>query len=376
MSTMSNELFEISESLDSIRTKFELPEFKNLTTKIEEAASRVGKSWSGSWLGYHSRVYYRNLQVPPPGAHFSQELGLMPEASFLGDTVGEWVEYDFDAVRDAIYNIAGNLDLKPIEELSEKASNFLDDKRSEVVSLLTTLLEERDDTFITKLKKEAEEIRVFSTSDFINYYRPKGQFISRDMVALGQNLQAPPHIAVLAEIMAIGSPAKACEALAKIAKQAASHLAKRERYARRKQEIGTNIFIGHGRFYLWKDLKDFIQDRLGLAWDEFNRVPVAGITNIARLSQMLDDAAIAFLIMTAEDEQADGKIHARMNVVHEAGLFQGKLGFTRAILLIEEGCEEFSNIHGLGQIRFPKGNIKAAFEEVRQVLEREGLLIA
>ncbi len=73
------------------------------------------------------------------------------------------------------------------------------------------------------------------------------------------------------------------------------------------------------------------------------------------------------------DEQADGKIHARMNVVHEAGLFQARPGFTRAIVLLEEGCEEFSNIHGLGQIRFPKGNIKAAFDEVRQVLEREGL---
>ena len=40
---------------------------------------------------------------------------------------------------------------------------------------------------------------------------------------------------------------------------------------------------------------------------------------------MLDDAAFAFLILTAEDEKADGKMHARMNVVHEAGLFQGRL---------------------------------------------------
>jgi hypothetical protein len=49
-------------------------------------------------------------------------------------------------------------------------------------------------------------------------------------------------------------------------------------------------------------------------------------------------------------------------------------GFTRAIVVLEEGCQEFSNIHGLGQIRFPKGRIAAAFEEIRKVLEREGLL--
>ena len=89
---------------------------------------------------------------------------------------------------------------------------------------------------------------------------------------------------------------------------------------------------------------------------------------------MLDSAAIAFMVMTGEDEQKDGKLRARMNVIHEAGLFQGRLGFTRAIVLLEEGREEFSNIEGLGQIRFPKGNMKAAFEEIRRVLEREGIV--
>ena len=98
------------------------------------------------------------------------------------------------------------------------------------------------------------------------------------------------------------------------------------------------------------------------------------MTNISRLSELLDAAAIAFLLMTGEDEQADGKLHARMNVIHEAGLFQGRLGFTKAIVVLEEGCEEFGNIHGLGQIRFPRGKIKAAFDETRQVLEGEGLL--
>jgi predicted nucleotide-binding protein len=181
-------------------------------------------------------------------------------------------------------------------------------------------------------------------------------------------------MSVLSEVIALRQAPDACRELAHIARKAGSHLARKRRQLRRTREIGTNVFIGHGRSPLWKDLKDFIQDRLSLPWDEFNRIPVAGITNIARLSEMLDAAAIAFLIMTGEDERVDGRLHARMNVVHEAGLFQGRLGFTRAIVLLEEGCEEFSNIQGLGQIRFPKGNIKAIFEEIRMVLEREGLL--
>jgi predicted nucleotide-binding protein len=36
--------------------------------------------------------------------------------------------------------------------------------------------------------------------------------------------------------------------------------------------------------------------------------------------------------MTAEDEQADGQWRARENVVHEAGLFQGRLGFMKGVL--------------------------------------------
>jgi len=134
------------------------------------------------------------------------------------------------------------------------------------------------------------------------------------------------------------------------------------------------VFIGHGRSELWRALKDFLKDRLKLSVDEFNNVPSAGIPTADRLREMMKRASFAFLVMTAEDDQPDGKKRARENVVHEVGLFQGRLGFERAIVLLEEGCEEFSNIHGLGQIRFPKGNIGASFEEVRRVLEREKII--
>lgn len=136
----------------------------------------------------------------------------------------------------------------------------------------------------------------------------------------------------------------------------------------------NKIFIGHGHSQVWRELKDFLQDRLGLKYEEFNSESAAGTSTTARLEAMMEGASFAFVIMTAEDERIDGTVHARENVIHEAGLFQGRLGFKRSIILKEEGCQEFSNISGLTHIPFPKNRISAAFEDIRKVLEREGII--
>lgn len=131
----------------------------------------------------------------------------------------------------------------------------------------------------------------------------------------------------------------------------------------------SRVFIGHGKSLVWLQLRDFLRDRLLCDWEEFNRVPVAGLTVVDRISKMLDSSSFAFLILTAEDEAKDGSVQARQNVVHELGLFQGRLGFGRAIVLLEEGCSDFSNIAGLQTLQFPTGRISAVFEDVRVILE-------
>lgn len=368
------ELFAIATKLtdrsDLIRDK----EFNEPLDNLEKAANDVGKSCSGSWLGYHSRVYYEDFAETPAGARFSQEWGLMDTFGTM-DTVGKWVEYTFQDVVNVINHLAGNPDVAQQEKEAAEAQEFFEEAKYTILSCFSRISElTANDKFIEDLREKADKQKTLCANDFISYCRPSGSFMSRDTTAMGQGLKTPPHFSVLANVHALRQPLTACGELGKIASRLASHLRNQERKTVRDQRVGTNVFIGHGSSPVWKDLKNFIQDRLHLPWDEFNRVPVAGFTNIERLSEMLDQAAIAFLIMTAEDEQVDGKLHARMNVVHESGLFQGKLGFEKAIVLMENGCEEFSNIHGLGQIRFPKGDISAVFEEIRRVLEREGLI--
>ena len=143
----------------------------------------------------------------------------------------------------------------------------------------------------------------------------------------------------------------------------------------RKTNQKPCVFIGHGRSPQWRELKDYVYETLGLAYEEFNRAPVAGLAITERIDQMLDRCTFALLVMTGEDEHADGSLHARENVIHEAGLFQGRLGYRRALLVCEEGCAAFSNNSGIIHVRYARGSIKSAFEEIRRALEREDQIL-
>lgn len=131
------------------------------------------------------------------------------------------------------------------------------------------------------------------------------------------------------------------------------------------------IFIGHGTSPQWRDLKDHLHEQHEydvLAYETGSR---AGHTIRDVIADMLDKSSFAILVMTGDDTMDDGTVRARQNVIHEIGLFQGRLGFTKAIVLKEEGTEEFSNINGVNQIRYTKGNIKETFGDILAVLKRE-----
>ena len=333
--------------------------------KLQAASEQVGKAWSRSWLGYHANVYYAGLESPPSGARFSVDWGL--EYAFSGGTVGEWSEFDPEHVKAAIRRMAGDPDMEAANCLRDDVVEEFKSARMDVLSIVEPY---RSDPFARRVLDSLDKMKVGNRAAILRALRPRGKLMTRDMIVAGQGLLTPPHLSVLSEVLAVSAALQSADELGKLARQVARHLRRGEQ----SQVAQDHVFIGHGGSPLWRELKDFLRERLGLSVDEFNRVPVAGVAHTNRLSEMMESAGMALIVMTAEDEQHDGSFHPRMNVVHEAGLFQGRLGFQRAIILLEEGCEEFSNIHGLAQLRFPHGNIKAAFEEVRRVLEREGLV--
>lgn len=131
------------------------------------------------------------------------------------------------------------------------------------------------------------------------------------------------------------------------------------------------IFIGHGHNNQWRDLKDHLSEKHGFEIITYEIGPRAGLDVKEVLEGMMDESSFALLVLTGEDTDSQGKAHARENVIHELGLFQGRLGFKRAIVMLEKDVNEFSNILGINQVRFSKGNIKEVFGDVISIIKRE-----
>ena len=129
------------------------------------------------------------------------------------------------------------------------------------------------------------------------------------------------------------------------------------------------VFIGHGRSPHWRDLKDHLQDKHNIKVEAFETGARAGHTIRDILEEMAQKSTFALLVLTAEDTTQEGLSRARQNVIHEVGLFQGKLGFNRAIVLLENEVEMFSNMAGVQQIRYH--NINETFGEVVATIKRE-----
>jgi hypothetical protein len=366
-----DELDGIAVNLAAVAAQAKGEPVKQPTDALSRAAEDIGKSWSGSNLGYHARTYYRDYEAAPTDDMFSHEWGLM----FGGEGRG-WEILSDEVVRSEILKRAGVTDLQPLRDRAVSAVDAFQEQKEATSSILSNYLSAQDDAYLNDLRKKVDDISLPNMRTLARSYVPSGAVASRDSTAIDQGLAVAPHQQILAEVRGVLGPFDAVRSLAGYAKNAADHLRRKPSDAplTTVRQLGSRVFVGHGQSPQWRELKDFLQDRLGLKVDEFNRVPVAGTTTVARLSDMLNNAAFACLIMTAEDERADGTKVARANVIHEVGLFQGRLGFERAIVLLEDGCEEFSNITGLSQLRYPAGRISAIFEDLRAVLEREDLL--
>ena len=96
---------------------------------------------------------------------------------------------------------------------------------------------------------------------------------TRDATAVATALAdgtPPQHIDVLTRVSVVRHTLYVVAELAKFTRQAAEHILRARQSQQRQREVivtgifGTKIFIGHGSSPIWRELKDFLEDRLGL----------------------------------------------------------------------------------------------------------------
>jgi predicted nucleotide-binding protein len=136
----------------------------------------------------------------------------------------------------------------------------------------------------------------------------------------------------------------------------------------------ANVFLSHGHNELLKlKLKDFLNSKLG-------RMPIIlaeqssrGLTVVEKLERVSAICCFAVVLMTKDDQQVDGGVRARQNVIHEIGFFQGKYGRKNVVLLAERGIELFTNISGIIRIEFEAEHFEECYEPLRNELDASPL---
>jgi predicted nucleotide-binding protein len=213
-------------------------------------------------------------------------------------------------------------------------------------------------------RKEELQFSAQKIEDFFREYRPSG-----DGFYLPPN-QTSQNDATVKEIHQLA------KGLAALSDEEFNALKPSNTTAGKRTSVAAEncIFIGHGRSKLWARLNVFLKDELGLKTVFYESESRVGESIVPILQKMLAEATFAVLVLTAEDETGDGPKRARQNVIHEAGLFQGRLGFDRAILLVQKGLEAFSNVDGLQHIPFSNDNIEETFYQLQRALKAKGLL--
>lgn len=136
--------------------------------------------------------------------------------------------------------------------------------------------------------------------------------------------------------------------------------------------IRPRLFIGHGGASSdWLVLQHALQNQHHYDVEAFETGARTGHTVRDVLEGALARASMALIIHSAADQASDDTSRARQNVVHEAGLFQGRLGFSRALILVEDGVQLYSNLDGIQHIKYTAGQIGATVGEILAVIRRE-----
>lgn len=151
----------------------------------------------------------------------------------------------------------------------------------------------------------------------------------------------------------------------------AHHFVARREAERRGEAMPRGVFVAHGGNPQWRAVKAFVEESVQLPVYSFESGVWSGTQVTDALDDLLARCGFAVCVLTAEDLSPDGEWRARQNVVHEVGLFQGRYGFDRVILLVEEGIRAVPRTAEPFTVSFPRNRIDTAFWRLRRMFRNQ-----
>lgn len=176
-----------------------LLEYKKELDKAFHSVDGILDSWSGSWVGFHSSLYYKNYTKPDWKNMFDSEWGS------INGIPNDWQEKTYEDILDYANRHYKGTSIEKIEENVEKIKEESENLQNKFVTDINGILMGKD---VDELKQKIDEIDGikwgYSTSKYIEALRPKN-VMSRDTFAISQGLIAPPHLCYQSAILSTKS---------------------------------------------------------------------------------------------------------------------------------------------------------------------------
>jgi sugar/nucleoside kinase (ribokinase family) len=136
--------------------------------------------------------------------------------------------------------------------------------------------------------------------------------------------------------------------------------------------LPKGVFVAHGANPSWLAVHHFVSERFQVPVYSFESSSWSGRQVTEALADYLERCSFAICVLTAEDFTEDGLVQARQNVIHEVGLFQGRHGFDRVVVLVEDGCDFTPKTAEPHTIRFSRNGINGALYQLDAMIRARG----
>jgi hypothetical protein len=186
-------------ALEELAARFGSTLFLSLKERCQAAIENMHMSWSGSWIGYQSRVYTDGLRARAPGEYFDSEWGA--NGGFNDRTRGRWAEYSPEAIQAAILRQVGKEGLEALDDLVEEAERTFRESRDRLLPLLDAILSRESDAPLKTVRGEIAKLEShMRAEDFEHLWRPKS-LATRDARAASEGPCVPEHLRFQAHVL-------------------------------------------------------------------------------------------------------------------------------------------------------------------------------